>query len=152
LELGVAGFLGKFGFISADIEYVGYKSAKLSNSDVQVVNQGFEFDNETIKLIARNTFNFRLGSEFRLKKFRLRAGFSHYASSFKDATFKQGRNFLSGGVGYKRKKWFVDVALVKQLTNEFFYSPYSFASNINTPEAQVSQSLTTATLTLGVNF
>ncbi len=152
LEFGLAGFIGKKGFISADVEYVGYKSAKLSNSDVEVVDNDFDFDNEIIKLTTRNAFNFRVGGEYRLNKFMLRAGFAHYASSFKDATFEQGRNFLSGGFGYKQKKWFLDFALVKQLENEFFYAPYSFADNIDTPQAQATQSLTTGTLTFGLNF
>ncbi len=125
LEVGVAAFIGKQGFISADVEYVGYTSAKISNSDVPVVDNDFDFDNEINNLTTRNAFNFRVGGEHRLNKFMLRAGFAHYASPFKDTTFEQGRNFLSGGFGYKQKKWFLDFAVVKQFETEFFYSPYS---------------------------
>ena len=71
-------------------------------------------------------FNFRLGAEYRLNSFRLRAGFSYMPDPYKSAqnnVYNDLQSF-SGGVGYRASKFFVDLTGVFTQGNTT-YRPYT---------------------------
>ena len=70
LNGGAAFFIGKLGFITADVEWVDYASAKLTSNEAD-----FSADNQEINNY-QSTINYRFGGELRLKVLRLRAGYS----------------------------------------------------------------------------
>lgn len=147
LKGGLAFFLGKKGFLSADVEYVGYKATRLRNPEP--VDLDVESENEFIQLAYKNAFNIRLGGEMRVKDFRLRAGAAYYGHP----SIVEGENnpqlIFTAGAGYRNKKYFADIALVGQ-TNQFTYSPYQVANT--TPVVDVSQSNLRTTITVGTFF
>jgi hypothetical protein len=74
LSAGATVFLGKSGFISADVDVINYSGARYSSG---ISGISFDSDNENIKDAYQTTTNVRLGGEFRLDKLRFRAGGSY---------------------------------------------------------------------------
>src|SRR5579864_9330492 len=72
---------GKMGFITADVEYVANKetsfSFPLDANGNQPDNSYFDPINNTIKSYYKNTFNFRLGGEFKVNEMAYRLGTSY---------------------------------------------------------------------------
>ena len=72
LSLGTTFFIDKYGFISADIDFINYSYSKINSEN------SFDpyLDNEAIADIYRPASNFRIGGEGRFKKvFYVRMGF-----------------------------------------------------------------------------
>lgn len=114
LNTGLSFFFGKNGFISADIEYVGYNRMSLnSNTD------NFQGDNQTIRNIYKPSMNYRLGGEFRHKNFRLRGGYAYYSDPIREGVgnIDLSRQFFTGGLGLKFENYFVDLGVVYSLQN-----------------------------------
>ncbi|HRG09100.1 MAG TPA: long-chain fatty acid transporter, partial [Cyclobacteriaceae bacterium] len=65
LSAGATVFLGKSGFISADVDLINYSGARYSSG---LSGISFDSDNENIKDLYQATTNVRLGGEFRLDK------------------------------------------------------------------------------------
>jgi len=86
LSAGLAYFLGKSGFITADVEYVNYGGISFSNARFSMLDfdLGLDFtgDNRTIENIYQSVFNYRVGAEFRKGIFRFRGGFAFYGNPF----------------------------------------------------------------------
>ena len=149
---GAALVIGKFGFVSGDVEYVNYSSAHLSNYN----NQGntgladFGPDNDAIKNLYTSTVNFRAGAEARLDIFRLRAGYAHYGSPYKSSVADQSRNYYTVGAGLRQNNFFLDAAGVYSKAT-MLYSPYSLADG-KTPVINVDSNKFTTTITAGFMF
>lgn len=146
-NLGAAFFIGKSGFITADIERLNYANAHVSSVDFSPDN-----DNRTIETIYESTTNIRLGGEFRYKMFRFRAGYA----SIGDATnslldnVDRSRSVVSGGVGLNFGKYFFDFSYSQTSFNESFTS-YTFADGTG-PTANIENKLNNARLSFGLNF
>lgn len=145
-KLGLNGmvFLGKFGFISADYEYVAYQSMKYgfdSNS------QNWERTvNQNIKDTYQGGHNIRVGIEGRYDIFTGRLGTAYYSSPFQNSSLYGGDRFnVSAGLGIKLGKVFFDLAYMYTLhkQNEYAY-PITYSgipvgiSNINYNNSQVA--------------
>ncbi len=149
LNMGASVFLEKFGFITADVEMVNYAGAKYS-SDISGIS--FSSDNEKINGLYQNTFNYRLGGEYRFKGFRARAGYSFMPDPFKSEQNGVNRQItsLSGGLGYRGKKFYADFALVfTQGKNS--YRPYSI-NTVDSPLVTLENKTTFGMITLGFPF
>ena len=144
LNLGSTFFFGKSGFLSADVEFVDYSTASLRTSDFRE-----QADNDVIADSYQSVFNVRLGGEFRIDQFRLRAGYSHLADPIKDNTFDGSITDLSLGLGFRDQNYFIDVAVINR-TSDNNFSPYSLAAD--QPVADISNSATSALLTFGFVF
>lgn len=151
LTLGGAFFLGKIGFVSADVDFVNYAGSRLKSNDFSVTS-----DNQTIDNIYQNTKNFRVGTEIRLDVFRLRGGYSYqgdpYSSDLLDGSTQQ----FSGGIGYRNKQYFVDLSATHS-TVDSQRSPYSIASLDGnstdlSPIAYTENRNLNLALTVGFNF
>ncbi|ELR69752.1 hypothetical protein C900_04729 [Fulvivirga imtechensis AK7] len=142
LSGGITYFFGKNGFISGDIERVNYHRAKVQNGD-----DGFSFspDNQAIDRFE-SAFNYRVGAEYRIEMFRVRAGYS-YMGDPTDDDIDHAENRVSFGGGIRTKDFFVDLGVVSSMGRTSTISPYPGAS-----AAEVTNQNTTATFSVGFFF
>ena len=149
---GIAITLGKRGFVTGDIEYVGYQQARLHNdsSDANGDNYSFADENQSISTLYQNAINLRFGAEARFDIFRLRAGYARYGDPYKVSTIDRAQNFYTLGAGLRQNNFFLDVAAVYTTFNQQ-YSPYALVSGMQ-PVINVDASRYTTTVTAGVNF
>lgn len=119
LKLGATYFVGKSGFITADVERVNYAGANLSNSESGI---SFSNDNNAINRLE-SVWNVRLGGEFRYEIFRLRAGLMRIDDPSKN-NLGEGENRISFGGGIRTEDYFVDMAVVTSNGKQSNVSPY----------------------------
>ncbi|NLR94527.1 OmpP1/FadL family transporter [Flammeovirga agarivorans] len=169
---GISAFLGKKGFITADVEYVGYSAMKINKGetvylegtfDAFTVPLNFEGDNFILGEEYRNTINIRLGAEYRLNpKFMLRGGFAYYQDPHKEEYnlgVDQSKQFYTGGLGYRNKKFYMDFAVIFS-TWKSIDSPYQLSDNASQdgqtiliyPIADVNNTRTELQLSIGKRF
>ena len=125
--IGSLGFvIKKIGFVSLEYEYVNYGWAKLNARDY-----GFGNENANIKSYYKSANNFRAGTEWRISKISLRAGYALYGSPYKDGLNDGMRQSFSGGIGFKTGGFAIDFAYVYSIKNEdyYFYSYGDIQSN-----------------------
>jgi hypothetical protein len=146
---GATVVLGKAGFITGDVEYVGYSQAKFKTTD-GTVDQGLNDGNANINNSYRSVVNTRVGAEGRFSIFRARAGFAYYASPYKNDVFKRNQKYYSAGVGVRTKSFFLDLAGV-YLDGKDLYQPYSLAYTPPPTVAMTNHRFTTS-LTGGILF
>jgi len=121
---GVAIIIKNIGLISADYEYVDFTNIKIKSTDFY----GYTFDQENLKIsnVYSKTHNFRVGAEFRIDYFTVRGGFGYYGSPFaKDENgvrINDGKRiYYTGGIGYRNKHFFTDIAYVRSQSEEDYY-------------------------------
>ncbi|MEP6727843.1 MAG: hypothetical protein ABJC98_18615, partial [Bacteroidota bacterium] len=119
------------GFITADIEYVTYKSNRYKSAEENNDNNYYKGINQAIKDYYKNAFNFRVGGELKFTTIMARLGFSYYMDPYKDSELKGKKMFLSGGLGYRNKGIFVDLTYVHSLTDDVNF-PYRLPDKANT--------------------
>jgi hypothetical protein len=146
---GATVVLGKVGFLTGDVEYVGYSQAKFNTTDGSS-DQGLNDGNANISNSYRSVVNFRGGAEGRFDIFRLRVGFAYYASPYKDDVFNRNQKYYSAGAGIRTKSFFLDVAGM-YLTGKELYQPYSLAYTAP-PIVGMTNNRFTASLTGGLLF
>jgi hypothetical protein len=145
---------GKMGFITADIEYVANKDTKFSfpldDNGNQPDNSYFDPLNNTIKSYYKNTFNFRLGGEFKVNEMAYRLGTSYSMNPYTSPDLSANRTTFSGGIGYRKKGIFIDLTYVEAITNDVNF-PYRLAGkdNLYSTVKQYSGSLV---MTMGIKF
>jgi len=143
INSGVTYFIGKNGFVSADIDYVDYTAANINSRDF---NAGPE--NDAINQLYTATFNYRVGGEFRYDILRFRAGYGYYGDPFRNDFGDPSRHTqqISGGVGIRFANFYVDAAYMNTTFNQFYRS-YSGG-----PVADIRNTINTGMLTVGFNF
>jgi Outer membrane protein transport protein (OMPP1/FadL/TodX) len=123
---------GKKGLISVDYALKDFGNSKLSpNSD-------FSIDNEEIKQTFRqNASEIRLGGEYKIEKWSLRAGYRYVQSPYKNSLTISNSNTYSGGLGYNFGNTKVDVSYTgtkrdsqQRFFSEFFNDKANVKSNI----------------------
>lgn len=101
-------------FISADIEYVNYKSARFSaaseNQNDATLRNYYSSLNGAVKDNYKGNVNVRLGGELKFHTVMFRLGAAYYGSPYADAALKASRMIGSGGIGYRNKGMFIDLA------------------------------------------
>ena len=148
-SIGNTILLSKYGFLTADVEYVGYSSAKFNTID-NTSDAGLDYANSTISTGYRNVVNVRAGAEGRFDIFRARLGFAYYADPYQGSTYNRAQNYYTAGVGLRTKQFFVDVAGV-YLDAKDQYQPYSLATQ-QSPTDNITTNRFTASLTGGLIF
>ncbi len=122
------------GFITADVEYVTYPSAAYQG------NGEFTYDGEdayysalksVIKETYKSAFNFRLGGELKFNTIMVRLGGALYGNPYQDEALSSHIAQLSGGLGYRNKGIFVDLAYA-QIMNKDVNFPYRLQDKPNT--------------------
>ena len=122
------------GFITADIEYLGYKNSGFySAAEVPTTDEEAYYKtlNQVIKGQYKGNFNFRVGGELKFNVVMARLGFAYYTNPYKDAELKASRMLVSGGVGYRHKGFFVDLTYVHSFNKDVDFA-YRLADKNNT--------------------
>ncbi|MCV9388002.1 OmpP1/FadL family transporter [Reichenbachiella ulvae] len=151
LTTGGSLFLGKIGFLSADIEFMDYSQASVSSNDFIETD-----DNNAIKDLYQNTINLRFGGEFRINQFMIRGGYNLDGDPYKNSAIDNSIQRITGGIGYRNKDYFVDLAVVHTSwqSRRSPYTIYSFDDpNLDiSPTASIDHSNVNVSVTFGVNF
>jgi long-subunit fatty acid transport protein len=146
---GATFFLGKHGFISADVDWVDYSVSRINSRDF---NEGP--DNEVIQDLYTSTVNFRLGGEAKIDRWRIRGGYGYAGDPYLNSTIDQSTQLLSGGLGMKFESFHLDFSLVNQKFNSLYRS-YKVLDNNGFnygPLTEIRNSITSAVITVGFNF
>lgn len=143
-NLGAAIFIGKYGFITADVEQVDHGLASYSSDDLE----NFDSDKNTeIRSTYTNVTNYRVGAEARLGTISIRGGYAYYGNP---SGYGSGRISYTGGLGYKINGYYIDLAVVNtQYTTD--YSPYPLL-NGSSPTGIIKYNRNQAVLTFGLRF
>jgi hypothetical protein len=145
---------GSMGFITADIEYVANKDARFSfplDADGnQPDNTYFDPLNNTIKSYYNNTFNFRLGGEYKINETAFRLGTSYSTDPYSSTQLSANRMTFSGGVGYRKKGIIIDITYVEAITHDLNF-PYRLENKDNV-YATVKQYTGNIILSIGIKF
>ncbi|MCK5700504.1 MAG: hypothetical protein KAI29_05100, partial [Cyclobacteriaceae bacterium] len=133
INAGATFFLSKNGFITADIEYVDYSTMNLKGKQ----GGSLESENEAIKDLYNSVVNLRVGGEWRLKAFRIRAGYNYQPSPYKEEDIERNVQTFSAGLGIRSSKYFVDLAASYKQFNSI-YTPYILDNPDNSSVFQTS--------------
>ncbi len=143
LSLGTALFIGNNGFLSGDVEFVDYSNAQINSNDFSE-----SADNDVIDNIYTNVMNVRVGGEYRIDNFRLRAGYALFPSPYR-GTDLEDRTNLTFGLGYRTRDYFLDFAVVNSETASL-YTPYDIANDQPIVETDIKN--TSVSVTFGLTF
>jgi hypothetical protein len=123
---GVTYFIGKKGFVTADVESTNFGKSVYTSKTQGV---GFDSDNNSIKSLYAKTLTYKVGTEFRSGNLRFRAGGSYRPDPFISRQNDTSRSLttLTGGIGYRKTKYNIDVALTYGSGNQS-YRPYRIPS------------------------
>ncbi len=146
LTVGASGFIGKFGFVTADVEYINYGSAFIKSDDLSAD----QVDNDDISGSYSSTFNYRVGGELRLDAFRVRGGYGFFGDFDDRDGYDSSRDQYSFGLGYRQRDFFIDLAFVHRNGNQT-YAPYIIQDGYQ-PLVDVETKRNTVSATVGFNF
>lgn len=122
------------GFITADIEYVGYPGSAFradGNNTTSADQQYYADMKEVIKGMYKSAFNFRLGGELKFNTIMFRLGGAYYSNPYKDQNLKSNIVQGSGGIGYRNHGIFVDLTYVHNFMKDVNF-PYRLVGGSNT--------------------
>lgn len=143
LNLGTTVFLGKTGFITADVEMVDYANAELQSRDFSTLT-----DNQRVQDFE-SVVNYRLGAEFRMDNIRFRGGLGMNQDPSGNGNDQAITTF---GIGYKSSDYFVDLAIVNTKFDQQ-YNPYTFGVySLSDPIVNSTIRNTTVTVSAGFSF
>lgn len=151
LNTGAAFFIGKYGIITGDLEFINYSKAKYSST---TPNDSYDVENDGIKNTYKNNMvvNYRLGVEGRYDIFRLRAGYNFQQNPYivSRSRVNMETQTLSAGAGVRLKTFFVDFALLQTKGNSA-YSEFAMLDNTG-PVVDQKNKMTGGMVTVGFNF
>ncbi|RAU84141.1 OmpP1/FadL family transporter [Pontibacter arcticus] len=150
---GVAVFVSKYGFITADIGYVNYSKAKFREQDDEFVSESDYFDdvNNAVSSTSKSAINYSLGAEGRYDVFRFRAGYAVNGDPYRNANFDGKVTSYSLGAGIRLQNYYLDAAFVSS-KGESLYSPYTFSGGGGEPVIGLDQKQNKVAVTFGFNF
>jgi hypothetical protein len=145
--IGSAAFIiKKYGFLSADYEYTNYNRARYTFSGFKSAESAL---NQDVKDYLRAIHTVRAGGEIAINNFRVRAGYSFSTSPIEKNRVIASRDLISstysGGVGYRGKKWYIDMA---------YYHSASEGTAIISSDITAGEKLklNNVVMTVGLNF
>ncbi|MBC5774451.1 hypothetical protein H8S95_10290 [Pontibacter sp. KCTC 32443] len=149
---GLAVFLGKYGFITADAEFVDYSNMRFSeDEDDSGFGSYFSGINSRISETYKSAMNYRIGAEGRYEVFRLRAGYAISESPYKNSAFDAKVNIFTLGAGVRLQKYYADIAYA-HTTGNSLYSPYTFSNGEGNPVVDIENKQSNVMFTVGMNF
>lgn len=104
---GVAILFGKKGLLSVDYELIDYTKGKIKTD---LFYQSIDDANELVKNIYQSTGNLRIGTEWRVDKISLRAGYAQFGNAFANDLNDNSRKTYSFGLGYRHNQLSLDLA------------------------------------------
>lgn len=153
---GATVFIGKKGFVTGTVEYVGYSGMNASTNYLQNSqdNEAFKQDTKAdVKDLYRNVVNVRVGGEYRAGTFRGRLGLAYLADPYRAAgdDVKRDKLLYSAGVGFRNERFFADLSGTFTSFNSI-YTPYVLNNAANYSTADISNKHMNFVLTLGTFF
>ena len=136
------------GFITADVEYVNYKSSSFSVMDPlnhMDTKKYFDDLNAVIKQQYKGAINARVGGELKFNTLMVRLGGAYYGNPYNYE--KANRVKPSGGLGYRDKGFFADITYVYNMNSDVNY-PYRLQDKQNDP-ASIKNNTGNIVATLG---
>lgn len=119
---GVAVQIKKLAIVSADYEFIDYRTARFSKA-----SDGYSYynENESVKKSLKSVSNLKLGTEFRVSSFYIRGGYGIYGSAFSSGEINKNMtyNSVSFGLGFRQQNFFFDLAFTS-LSNTMKYMMY----------------------------
>ncbi|GAA4347722.1 outer membrane protein transport protein [Hymenobacter saemangeumensis] len=150
---GAALTIGKIGFLTGDVEYVGYNQARLSNAKGEANGDDYSFskENSSIRSRYRSVVNLRFGGELRYDVFRVRAGYARYGDPYQtESSVNRIQSFYTAGAGLRQGSFFLDAAVMYQAFDQA-YTPYTLSNGLE-PLIKVNNNRYTTSITAGVTF
>lgn len=150
-SLGSSYIIGNRALISADVDFVDYSTTRFSSSDGGDLSTIVDNNNE-VRSNFKSAVNYRIGGEVKVTDFvSLRAGYGINGSAYKDDSDNHFQTqFYSGGLGYRNKNYYFDLAYQRVETNSTF-SPY-ILSDFSEPVADAKNNKNNVFLTFGIRF
>ncbi len=153
---GFALFFSKKGFLTADLEYVGYGGMKVYSAELGGgANQAFQ--TKYNGQIARNfegALNIKVGSEIRISpSLSVRGGAALFGGGYAAIYDTIDRNALqfSGGIGYRKSNFYLDLTAI-QRTQKDAYTPYTLKNAADFSSATLDITTTQFMLGGGIYF
>ncbi|MEO0898358.1 MAG: hypothetical protein AAFY71_18235 [Bacteroidota bacterium] len=161
--------LQKYGFLTADLEYLDYRTSRLSSFETNINSPGyysFSDENAAIRNDYTSALNVRVGAEGRFNIFRVRVGGALYGTGLNAASreyvddidfttqrsVNNNRLVLTGGLGIRQRNFFVDVSIVNW-RQEDKVSPYSLSTPDSfQPNLVSNRIVNNITATIGFNY
>lgn len=152
--LSASYIFGRFGFLTADYEYVDYSSARFG------FGAGYEdeenYQNNMIKQTLKAASNVRIGAEGRVTdNFMVRLGFGYYGSPYHDESMMGSRTDVSAGVGFRQAFWYMDLAYVHsmyKMAEHPYELDYAAPVGLIAPTANLNNTINNVALTVGFRF
>jgi hypothetical protein len=138
------------GFITGDIEYATTNSTRFSTSEDNPDPNYYNGLNAAVKNLYKGAFNFRVGGELKFNTIAARAGFAYTTNPYQAGELKADQYFISGGVGYRNKGFFVDLTYVQGFGKDADF-PYRLSDKANT-YAALKQTTGTVLMTVGIKI
>jgi hypothetical protein len=116
------------GFLTADIEFINYKASSYSivnesNNNDQSTKDYLKSLNKAIDKAYKAAFNFRVGGELKFTTVMVRLGAAYYGNPYKNIAGEKGSRFqATGGLGYRNKGFFVDLAYVHTMGKDVHFA------------------------------
>ena len=153
---GFALFFSKKGFLTADLEYVGYGGMRVYSAELGgSANQAFQ--TKYNGQIARNfdgALNIKVGSEIRISpSISVRGGAALFGGGYAASYDTIDRNALqfSGGIGYRKSNFYIDLTAI-QRTQKDAYTPYTLKNAADFSSATLDITTTQFMLGGGIYF
>jgi hypothetical protein len=153
---GFALFFSKKGFLTADLEYVGYGGMRVYSAELGgSANQAFQ--TKYNGQIARNfegALNIKVGSEIRISpSISVRGGAALFGGGYAASYDTIDRNALqfSGGIGYRKSNFYLDLTAI-QRTQKDAYTPYTLKNAADFSSATLDITTTQFMLGGGIYF
>jgi hypothetical protein len=166
LDASAAFLFGKSGLLSLEYIFQDFSTMKISGG-----NTNYDYDNEDIRTMVKNTSTLKIGGEFKpVGKLALRAGFAYQTPKNAANAEKLLANntmrtdaeyfvhnysyYYTAGIGYRDTHWYIDFAFINKLQNDTFYAFNSnkLGDDLKTTPAKVNVSDKNWVLTFGVRF
>lgn len=123
----IAFIMGSHGVINADYEIVDYSTARLKR-DISYGSDGYNFsmENDNIRNNFVMTQNVRVGTEWRVDPFRIRAGYRYQGDPIKNSfNADYSSSTYSLGFGIKEEEYYFDIAYaLKMYQNQTIIDGY----------------------------
>ena len=143
IQGGLGVLLGKFGFVSADLEFVDYGKARFSYTGYESAQENV---NSAIRSQLGDVLNVRFGGELVLDVFRLRAGVNRLPSPFLNDD--SSRFAFTAGTGVRLRSFYLDLSYRRVSQDERYYPYVSDAA----PVQEVLQESRIGTLGMTTGF
>ncbi len=152
--LGSFGYIvGKSGFISAEVEYLDYGNASFNltrNANDAGTRQYQNELNGELEDGLSSTVNVRVGGEYAINAFRVRAGLGINGNPYA-SNLNLSSTAISTGLGWRTKGFYADFAYKLKLASEE-YSPYRLVDESAQQSVDIDSKIHRLLLTIGLRF